>query len=155
MNSKVSLADTINGSHTVFLITTPDFASGQPSKELIHGKNVADVAKEVGVQHLIFSSLLHVTDVTNGLLKHVVHFDMKADVERYIRSKEIPSTFVLPGYFMDNFTSLRLLKRGDDGTYSLVYPVSEEAKFPLIDIESDMGKLLAHYIFESSQRIIS
>ncbi|VUC30825.1 unnamed protein product [Clonostachys rosea] len=45
MNSKSSLSDAIKGSHTVFLVTTPDFA-GKESQELVHGKNVADVAKE-------------------------------------------------------------------------------------------------------------
>ncbi|KAI5919192.1 hypothetical protein F4810DRAFT_688749 [Camillea tinctor] len=140
MNSKPSLSDAIKGSHTVFLVTTPDFMSGGPSKELEHGKNVADVAKEAGVQHLIFSSLLHVTKETNGRLKHVEHFDMKADVESYIRSKDIPSTFVLPGYFMTNFTALQMMRKGEDGVYSLAYPVGEKAKFPLIDIESDIGK---------------
>lgn len=140
LNSKDSLVESIRGSHSVFLVTTPDFMSGQPSQELTHGKNVADVAKELGVQHLIFSSLLHVTETTQGRLKHVLHFDQKAEVERYIRSQNIPSTFVLPGYFMSNFTAFGMLKKGDDGEYSLVYPVGEGAKFPLLDIESDMGE---------------
>ncbi|KAJ4297510.1 hypothetical protein N0V90_005402 [Kalmusia sp. IMI 367209] len=142
MSSKASLTEAIRGSHTVFLVTTPDFTSGQPGQELVHGKNVADVAKELGVQHLIFSSLLHVTDTTQGRLKHVIHFDQKAEVERYIRSIGIPSTFVLPGYFMSNFTSFGMLRKGDDGTYALAYPVGEKARFPLIDIESDMGKFV-------------
>lgn len=139
MNSKESLSTVVQGSHTVFLVTTPDFMSGGSSQELNHGKNVTDVAKESGVQHLLFSSLLHVTEETKGRLKHVLHFDMKADVERYIRSKGIPSTFILPGYFMSNFTALQMLRKGEDGVFSLAYPVSEKAKFPLIDTESDIG----------------
>lgn len=110
------------------------------TQEQIHGKNVADVASEAVVKHLIYSSLLHVTETTNGRLKHVVHFDDKAEVERYIRSKGIPSTFVLPGYFMSNFTALQMIRKGEDGVYNLAYPVSEKAKFPLIDTQSDIGK---------------
>ncbi|KAF2194410.1 NAD(P)-binding protein [Zopfia rhizophila CBS 207.26] len=140
MSSKTSLAEAIKGSHTIFLVTTPDFMSGQASQELTHGKNVADVAQEAEVQHVIFSSLLHVTEATNGRLKHVLHFDMKADVERYIRSKGLSSTFILPGYFMSNFTALQMLKKGEDGVYTLVYPVGDKAEFPLIDTESDIGK---------------
>ena len=140
MSSKSSLAEAIKGSHTVFLVTTPDFMSGQPSQELVHGKNVADVAQEAGVQHLIFSSLLHVRETTNGRLKHVLHFDMKADVERYIRSTGLPSTFVLPGYFMSNFTALQMLKKGDDGVYTLAYPVNSKAEFPLLDTAPDIGE---------------
>ncbi|RTE82096.1 hypothetical protein BHE90_003396 [Fusarium euwallaceae] len=139
MSSKETLVDALKDSHTVFLVTTPDFLSGG-SQELPHGKNVADVASDLGVKHLIYSSLLHVTETTEGRLKHVVHFDDKAKVERYIRSKDIPSTFVLPGYFMSNFTALQMIKKGDDGVYSLAYPVSDKAKFPLIDTVSDLGK---------------
>lgn len=139
MDSKVSVLQAVTGSHTVFLVTTPDFTGGE-SKELVHGKNVTDACQETGVQHLIFSSLLHVTDTTNGRLTHVPHFDMKAEVERYIRSKDIPSTFVLPGYFMSNYTALQLIRKGDNGEYTLAYPVGDKAMFPLIDIEADMGK---------------
>lgn len=142
MTSKASLADAVKGSDTVFLVTTPDFMSGGGTQEQLHGKNVADVASEAGVKHLIYSSLLHVTDTTNGRLKHVVHFDDKAEVERYIRAKGIPSTFVLPGYFMSNFTALQMIRKGEDGVYNLTYPVGDGAKFPLIDTESDVGKLL-------------
>ncbi|KZL86837.1 family transcriptional regulator [Colletotrichum incanum] len=139
MTSKISLSEVIKGSHTVFLLTTPNFTGGD-SEEQLHGKNVADVAAEAGVKHLIYSSLLHVTETTNGRLKHVVHFDDKAEVEYYIRSKGIPSTFILPGYFMSNFTALQMIRKGENGVYTLAYPVSDGAKFPLIDTESDVGK---------------
>lgn len=108
--------------------------------ELNQGKNVTDVAKEAGVQHLIFSSLLNVTETSGGRFTHVPHFDQKAQVEQYIRAKGVPATFVLPGSFMTNFTQLRQLRQGEDGIYALAYPVSNEAKFPLIDIDDDMGK---------------
>ncbi|KAH0435091.1 NmrA family transcriptional regulator [Colletotrichum camelliae] len=139
MASKASLADAIKGSDTVFLVTTPAFMSGGGTEEQLNGKNVADVvASEAGVKHLIYSSLLHVTDTTNGRLKHVVHFDDKAEVERYIRAKGIASTFVLPGYFMSNFTALQMIRKGEDGVFSLAYPVGEGARFPLVDTESDI-----------------
>ncbi|KAJ3544623.1 hypothetical protein NM208_g2955 [Fusarium decemcellulare] len=151
MSSKLSLVDALKGSHTVFLVTTPDFMSSGGTQEQLHGKNVADVAWDLGVQHLIYSSLLHVTETTGGRLKHVVHFDDKAEVERYIRSKGIPCTFVLPGYFMSNFTALQMMKKGDDGVYSLAYPVGDKAKFPLIDTPSDLGKYVVAAIRKESE----
>ncbi|KAK2601134.1 hypothetical protein N8I77_010604 [Diaporthe amygdali] len=141
MGSKASLAEAVKGSDTIFLVTTPDFTGGG-TQEQPHGKNVADVASDAGVKHLIYSSLLHVTNTSNGRLKHVVHFDDKAEVERYIRSKGIPSTFVLPGYFMSNFTALQMIRKAEDGVYTLAYPVSDKAKFPLIDTQSDVGKFV-------------
>ena len=148
MGSKASISEAIKGSHTVFLVTTPSFTT-QESLELVHGKNVADVAKEQGVEHLIYSSLLNVTNETNGRLKHVAHFDMKADVEQYIRSKGIPSTFVLPGYFMTNYSAFQMLRKGADGVYNLTYPVSDKAKFPLFDAGADTGKFQFCYNLEN------
>jgi uncharacterized protein YbjT (DUF2867 family) len=40
--------------------------------------------------------------VSNGKLSKVHHFDTKAEVEKYIRSLNIPATFVNPGCFMAN-----------------------------------------------------
>lgn len=137
MNSKASVAEAIKGSHTVFLVTNY-WESGKASVELAQGRNVADAAKEAGVSHLIFSSLLNVTQATGGRLKHVPHFDAKADIEKYIKASGVPCSFVLPGYFMSNY--LQMLRKGEDGTYTLAYPTSDEAKFPLIDAADDMGK---------------
>ncbi|CAG8019533.1 unnamed protein product [Penicillium olsonii] len=143
MNSKESLVKAIQGSHSVFLVTTPAWGVAGSDAELVHGKNVADVAKESDVQHLIFSSLLDVTKETAGRLKHVPHFDQKAQVEQYIRSIGVPATFILPGYFMGNYTSFGMLRKGDDGVYTLAYPIGQDSQFPLIDIASDMGKFVA------------
>ncbi|GKT54061.1 NmrA family transcriptional regulator [Colletotrichum tofieldiae] len=41
---------------------------------------------------------------------------------------------------MSNFTALQMIRKDDDGVYTLAYPVSDSAKFPLIDTESDVGK---------------
>ncbi|KAI8649649.1 NmrA domain-containing protein [Fusarium keratoplasticum] len=108
--------------------------------EIAQGKNVADAAKEVGVSHIIFSSLLNVTEVTGGRLTHVPHFDGKAKIEQYIRSTGVPSTFVLPGYFMSNY--IQMLRKEEDGSYTLAYPVGDKAKFPLFDAASDTGKFV-------------
>ncbi|KAL4872375.1 hypothetical protein BDV12DRAFT_162091 [Aspergillus spectabilis] len=142
MTSVSSLVQAINGSHSVFLVTTPTFTENS-DLELTQGKNVADAAKKAGVQHLIFSSLLNVTEATNGRLKNVPHFDHKAEVEQYIRSSGVPASFVLPGYFMSNYTSMGVIRKGEDGVFTLAYPVGEGAKFPLVDIDADLGKYVA------------
>ncbi|KAM0327462.1 hypothetical protein ACHAQA_005750 [Verticillium albo-atrum] len=145
-DSKESVTEALKGSHTVFLVTVPDFANPTNGQELAHGKIVADAAVAAGVQHLIYSSLLPVAKETGGRLKHVLHFDHKAEVEQYIRDTGIPSTFVLPGYFMSNYIALQMLQKGADGSYSLAYPVSDKAQFPLIDAEVDIGKYVAAVI---------
>ncbi|KAL4920955.1 hypothetical protein BDW62DRAFT_175607 [Aspergillus aurantiobrunneus] len=142
MTSVSSLVQAISGSHSVFLVTTPTFTEGS-DLELTQGKNVADAAKKAGVQHLIFSSLLNVTEITGGRLKNVPHFDQKAQVEQYIRSLGVPATFVLPGYFMTNYTALGMIRKGEDSVYTLAYPVGKNAGFPLVDIDADLGKYVA------------
>jgi uncharacterized protein YbjT (DUF2867 family) len=139
LDSKSSLTDVIRGAHTVFLVTNY-WESAQYAVELQQGKNVVDVAKEEGVQHLIFSSLLSVTKTTNGRLAHVPHFDSKADVEEYIRQSGVPATFFLASYFMTNFQMS--IQKGEDGSLTLALPVSKDAKFPLIDIAEDTGKFV-------------
>ncbi|QDS76714.1 hypothetical protein FKW77_000949 [Venturia effusa] len=139
MNSKDSIVAAIKGSHTVFLVTNY-WETAKPEVELAQGKTVADAAKEVGVKQVIFSSLLNVTKITNGRLPHVLHFDGKAEIEEYIKSTGVTCTFVLPGYYMSNYA--QMMQKGEDGNYSLAYPVSKEAKFPLFDTASDMGKFV-------------
>ncbi|KAF4307346.1 NmrA-like protein [Botryosphaeria dothidea] len=139
LSSKSSLTDALKDSHTVFLVTNY-WETGKPEVELNQGKNVADVSKEVGVQHLVFSTLLHVAETSGGRLKHVPHFDGKAEIERYIRDSGVPCSFYLPGYFMSNYKGQ--LKEGDDGVVTLSYPVSSKAKFPLVDIAEDTGKFV-------------
>lgn len=138
MSSKSSLLEVISGSNTVFLVTNY-WESVKKEVEVSQGKNVTDAAKEAGVSHIIFSSLLNVSQVTNGRLSQVPHFDGKAEVEDYIRASGVPATFVMPGYFMSNYQ--QMIQKGDDGSLTLAYPVGPEAKFPLIDI-SDTGKLI-------------
>jgi uncharacterized protein YbjT (DUF2867 family) len=130
LNSKESVPKIIQGSHTVFLVTNY-WEIMDPKVEVTQGKNVADAAKEAGVSHIIFSSLLNVTEATNGRLVHVPHFDGKADIEKHIRSTGVPCIFMLPGYFMSNLTDM--MQKGEDGSFTLAYPTSDEAKFPLFD----------------------
>ncbi|KAJ5089169.1 NmrA family transcriptional regulator [Penicillium argentinense] len=77
MNSKDALVKAIQGSHSVFLVTTPAWDVAGSDAEFVRGKNVTEVSKETGVQHLISSSLLDVTKKSGGRLKHVHHFAWK------------------------------------------------------------------------------
>jgi len=139
MNDKASVAKAIKGSHTVFLVTNY-WESANPDIERSQGINVADAAKEEGIQHIVFSSLINVTEATGGKLTHVPHFDSKNDIENYIRSTGVPSTFMLPGYFMSNFASM--FNKGEDGVYNFAMPISDNAQFPLFDVAQDTGNFV-------------
>jgi uncharacterized protein YbjT (DUF2867 family) len=78
MSSLASLSVALEGSYTLFLVTLPDMVTGAaPGTETEHGKNVADAAKKAGVQYVVFSSLINVTEASNGKLPHVAHFDRR------------------------------------------------------------------------------
>lgn len=136
MNSVDSLTAALKGSHTIYLVTNY-WETLNPELEFSQGKNVADVSKAVGLSHLIFSSLIDVTEASKGRLTNVRFFDSKARIERYIRDSGVNCSFVLPGYYMSTFT--KLITRNEDGSYKLCFPVGKQAKFPLIDINQDMG----------------
>ncbi|KAJ8117686.1 hypothetical protein OPT61_g1172 [Boeremia exigua] len=139
LSDKASVTAALQGSDTVFLVTNY-WESAKYEVEFGQGKNVADAAKELGVQHLIFSSLLHVGKLTNGRLSHVPHFEAKSDIEEYIKKIGVPASFYLPGYFMSNFG--QSVKKSEDGSLSFALPVSNNAKFPLVDIAEDTGKFV-------------
>ena len=56
MNDKASLVKALEGSHTVFAVTDY-WATLDAATETQQGINMADAAKEVGVQHFIWSTL--------------------------------------------------------------------------------------------------
>lgn len=61
LNDKASVLKATEGSHTVFAVT--DYWQGaglDKNVEIQQGKNLANAAKEAGVQHFIYSSLLNI-----------------------------------------------------------------------------------------------
>lgn len=63
---------------------------------------MADASVAAGVTLLIWSSLPNVTEMTNGAVTFVEHFDSKATVETYIRGLSIMKAFFMAGWYMQN-----------------------------------------------------
>ncbi|KAL1745763.1 hypothetical protein HDZ31DRAFT_81735 [Schizophyllum fasciatum] len=140
LNDKPSLRQAIKGAYGVFAVT--DFWSSlSAEKEIAQGKNIADVCKEENVQHLVWSSLLDVKKLSNGVLTEVHHFDSKAAVEEYIRALAIPATFFLPGFYMSNIPG-NSLRASPDGKWGLNLPMPDDAPIPLFAAERDTGKFV-------------
>ncbi|KAL1714152.1 hypothetical protein EV715DRAFT_210161 [Schizophyllum commune] len=140
LNDKNSLREAFRGAHGVFGVTNFwDTLSGD--KEVAQGKNIADACKEENVQHLVWSSLLNVNKLTNGVLSQVHHFDSKAAVEEYIRELGIPASFFLPGFYMSNIPGQNL-RAGQNGKWQFAMPMPEDAPIPLFAAERDTGKFV-------------
>ena len=110
--------------------------------EVAQGRNIADAAKAAGVQHVVWSSLPHVTALTGGQLPNVKHFDGKAEVDAYMRSLGFPAvTSFEPGFYMSNL--LTMMRPGPDGTYTMASPVPAHTRFPMLSAADDTGKFVA------------
>jgi uncharacterized protein YbjT (DUF2867 family) len=83
----------------------------------------------------------NVRTVTGGKLAKVEHFDSKAEVEEYIRSKKIPASFFQPGFFMQNLKGM--IRPSDDGNFTLTAPWHPDTKLPMLEVVSDTGKFVA------------
>jgi uncharacterized protein YbjT (DUF2867 family) len=117
------------GSHGVFLMT-PGIAPPL-THEAELGKQLADAAVEAGVQHLIFSSLENVDEIT-GSKKFAPHFTDKARIEQYIRTLPINSSFIYMAFFYTNLLEFYTPKLEGD---TLVFPIYLPKNFraPFVD----------------------
>ncbi|KAG0300876.1 hypothetical protein BGZ98_008800, partial [Dissophora globulifera] len=143
-----SLKQALQGAHTVFIVTVTVYDALLKPRELAQGKAIADTAVAAGAQYLIFSTLPYVTDIAKGVCSNVPSFDVKAEIEEYIRTLPIKSAFFSPGIFMQNYIAKMSPQPAGDGTYSLVGIVSSTAQFPLIDVVEDTGKYVGAILAE-------
>ncbi|KAF2113833.1 hypothetical protein BDV96DRAFT_454072, partial [Lophiotrema nucula] len=146
LNSKDSIVQAIKGSNAVFGVTNY-WEKASLEHEVMQGKNLADASKEAGVEHLIWSTLPYVSKVTNGKLHNLHHFDSKAMVEEYIRSLDLPASFVLPGYFMSNIPGSI---RPTGSHYSLSWLFKPTTQIPMLDVPTDFGKFVASCLADPS-----
>ena len=146
----VSLVRALKGCHTVFVITATIFDEKSKAREIAQGKVMADAAVSVGAEFLIFSSLPSVTEISHGKYKHVYHFDAKAEVESYIRTLPIKSSFIAPGSFMQNFRDALAPRPAGDGTYAIFNCMAPETQLPLVDV-ADTGKWVATILTEPTK----
>lgn len=138
-----SLLPALKGAHTVFAVTLQVMEENVPKyQEFIQGKAMADAAVAAGAQFLIFSTLPNVAVLSSRKITNVEHFDLKAEVELYIRSLPIKSAFYVPGYFMQNFTTFLVPQPAGDGSFVMANVVTPQTLLPLIDTVADSGKFV-------------
>src|SRR3954462_5141389 len=90
-----SLYYAVNNVESVFLMGTP-FEDGTEG-EIRRGKLLANIAKDKGIEHLVYSSVAN-ADKNTG----IPHFESKYKVEQHIKNLRIPYTIIGPTFFMEN-----------------------------------------------------
>lgn len=141
MQDKDSIKRALKGADTVFALTSATYEPFS-KQERTQGKCLVDAAVEENVKYFIWSTLPNVGKISDGKLLKVLHFDEKAEVEEYLRSKSIKSAFFAPAMFMQNFTTGSSPKPLGDGTYAIFNFINPDKKVPLLDIVGDTGKFV-------------
>lgn len=115
---KNSLIEAMQGCYGVFGMTNFwEHFEG----ELQHGKNLVDAVEAANIEHFVFSTLPSADKLSNGEFK-VTHFDLKAEMEDYCRSKNLATTYIHPAFYFENFLSYFPPKKMEDGSYGFGFP---------------------------------
>jgi uncharacterized protein YbjT (DUF2867 family) len=117
-------------------------------KEVAQAKNMAEAAKQAGVQHLIWSTLddtrkkVPLSDNRMPTLMgkyKVPHFDGKGEADPLFTQAGVPTTFLLTSFYWDNMIYFGMgPKKGQDGVLAITMPMGDK-KLPGIAAE-DIGK---------------
>ncbi|KOU61536.1 NmrA family transcriptional regulator [Streptomyces sp. MMG1533] len=140
LDDPVSLRKAMRGSQGVFLVLTmmvgPRISPEGVVAEERRGKAVADLAGELGIEHLVYSSL-------NGAAAHsgIPYYESKRRIEEHLRSLGLPATILRPVSFMDNFATYNrpVLENGE---LVLGLAVRPQIPMPLIAVR-DIGAFAA------------
>jgi len=139
LNDKETLRTAVDGVDAVVIVTNIWTAGFDESVR--HGKNIADVAANAGVNHVVFSGAGY-HDRNLG----VVALEPAGAVERYIRSLDVSATFVRPVWFMHNLEPA--FEDVLDGTLAL--PLEEGVTLQMIDV-ADVGRAIARILADPDE----
>lgn len=81
------------------------FPSSWLVSPLAQGRCLADLSKRQGLQHVVFSGLENVQQLTGGRLE-VLHFDGKGVVEEHFQKIGVPTTIIRLPFYFENFLSI-------------------------------------------------
>jgi len=123
----------------VFAMTTFAGPAGT-SGEVEHGKRIADAAAAAHVPHVVYSSVGGAERRTK-----IPHFESKRRVEEYLSALGLPTTFVRPTFFMDNFA--RSGPQPEGGVMVLRLPLAPEVPLQMICVD-DIGVVAAAALLE-------
>lgn len=129
-----TLRPAVEGVDAVVIVTNIWTAGFEESVR--HGTNIADVAAEENVTHVVFSGAgYHDRDLG------VAALEPAGEVEQYIRSLDVSATFVRPVWFMHNLEPA--FDAVLEGTLPL--PIAEDVTLQMIDVD-DVGRTIARIL---------
>jgi uncharacterized protein YbjT (DUF2867 family) len=116
-----SIRRAVHGCRGVFGVT--DFWEAY-FREYDQGVNLIDAAAEVGVGHLVLSTLPSSRKISRGAID-LPHFETKARMEEHAQLRNVPFTFVHVAFYYENFLNYFPPRRQPNGSYSFGFPLRD------------------------------
>lgn len=130
-DDSASLEQALSGAWGVFAVQNTWEAGVEKEEE--HGKQLAELARKMGVTHFVYTSVGSAHRATG-----IPHFDNKWRIEEAVRRLGFPSHTVLrPAFFMENWTSPWFKPGLDEG--KLMMGLKPKTLLQMISVE-DIGK---------------
>ena len=85
------------------IYSVQDFWTVGARREVQQGKNLAEAGKKAGVGHLVYSSVGGAERNTG-----ITHWETKWEIEKYMRSLQLPMTVLRPASFMETYHILEV-----------------------------------------------
>lgn len=130
LDESAYLAGAMSGCYGLFSVQ--NYWEAGFEREVEQGKRLTDIAKQSGIQHLVYSSVTGAQMQTG-----IAHFESKWLIEEYIRGSGLAHTIVRPVCFMDSFIDFNFYKNG-----RLVVALPSDCSLPVIACE-DIGAFVA------------
>ncbi len=129
INHRSDFVKAFRGAQGAFLMTP--VVAPPATYEFDIGRDLADAAMEAGVEHIVFSTLENVDEITGGS-KFAPHFTDKARVGAYIQGLPVRSSFVELAFFYTNLLEYYTPRQEGD---TLVFPIylPEHFRAPFVD----------------------
>ncbi|MBX5166884.1 MULTISPECIES: NmrA/HSCARG family protein [unclassified Rhizobium] len=129
INHRSDFVEAFRGAQGAFLMTP--VVAPPATYEFDIGRDLADAAVGAGVDHIVFSTLENVDEITGGS-KFAPHFTDKARVKAYIQSLPVRSSFVELAFFYTNLLEYYTPRKEGD---TLVFPIylPEHFRAPFVD----------------------
>lgn len=124
---EASLREAFSGAAAVFAMASPT-PDGGVEAEAEHGKAIARAAQAAGVANLVYSSVGGVERETG-----IPHFESKREIELLLLELGVPSTFIRPAFFMDNFARF-MAPTQEDGSLVVRLPMPGDVPLQMIAV---------------------
>jgi len=155
-----SLKQAFEGAYGAYCVTNY-WEHFSPEKEKAQAANLAEAAKDAGLQHVIWSTLEDTRqwvplddDRMPTLMDEykVPHFDAKGEANQAFKDRGVPTTFLLTSFYWDNLIYFGSgPQRGPDGVLAITMPMGDK-KLPGIAAD-DIGKC-AYGIFQQGTEYV-